>query len=93
MTNNKKTEYDKVMSFQFEDLPIRGRICQMSKSLNKIIFQHSYPDEISKKMQNAFEEYGPGTRSFVYRTSYIHIYIYQCKHWWAEAPLEMKATA
>ena len=48
MTNNKKTEYDKVMSFQFEDLPIRGRICQMSKSLNKIIFQHSYPDEISK---------------------------------------------
>ena len=48
MTNNKKTEYDKVMSFQFEDLPIRGRICQMSNSLNKIIFQHSYPDEISK---------------------------------------------
>ena len=48
MTNNKKTEYDKVMSFQFDDLPIRGRICQMSNSLNKIIFQHSYPDEISK---------------------------------------------
>ena len=48
MTNNKKTEYDKVAVFQFEDLPIRGRICQMSKSLNKIIFQHSYPDEISK---------------------------------------------
>jgi len=48
MTNNKKTEYDKVMSFQFEDLPIRGRICQMTNSLNKIIFQHSYPDEISK---------------------------------------------
>jgi len=48
MTNNKKKEYDKVMSFQFEDLPIRGRICQMSNSLNKIIFQHSYPDEISK---------------------------------------------
>ena len=48
MTNNKKTEHDKVMSFQFEDLPIRGRICQMSNSLNKIIFQHSYPDEISK---------------------------------------------
>lgn len=48
MTYNKKTKYDKVMSFQFEDLPIRGRICQMSNSLNKIILQHSYPDEISK---------------------------------------------
>ncbi len=50
MTNNKKKEYDKVMSFQFDDLPIRGRICQMSNSLNKIIFQHSYPDEISKML-------------------------------------------
>ena len=48
MSNNKKIEYDKVMSFQFDDLPIRGRICQTSRSLNKIISQHNYPPEISK---------------------------------------------
>ena len=48
MSNKKKIEYDKVMSFQFDDLPIRGRICQTSRSLNKIISQHNYPPEISK---------------------------------------------
>ena len=48
MPNSNKKKYDKVMSFQFDDLPIRGRICQMSQSLNKVIFQHNYPDEISK---------------------------------------------
>tara|TARA_A100001011_G_scaffold378794_1_gene443983 strand:+ start:345 stop:1322 length:978 start_codon:yes stop_codon:yes gene_type:complete len=48
MPNSNKKKYDKVMSFQFDDLPIRGRICQMSESLNKIIFQHNYPEVISQ---------------------------------------------
>ena len=48
MSNNKKIEYDKVMSFQFDDLPVRGRICQTSRSLNKIISQQIIPKQFKK---------------------------------------------
>ena len=37
-----------VMPFQFEGLPIRGRICRASKALNDITHQHDYPYNISK---------------------------------------------
>ena len=37
-----------IMPFQFEDLPIRGRICRVDQALNKIVQQHDYPDGISK---------------------------------------------
>ena len=37
-----------VMPFQFEGLPIRGRICRASKALNDITHHHDYPYNISK---------------------------------------------
>ena len=42
-----------VMPFQFEGLPIRGRICRLGPALNKIIRQHDYPIGISKLLGEA----------------------------------------
>ena len=42
-----------VMPFQFEGLPIRGRICRLGPALNKIIRQHDYSIGISKLLAEA----------------------------------------
>ena len=42
-----------VMPFQFEGLPIRGRICRASQSLRDIVQQHDYPENISKFLSEA----------------------------------------
>ena len=42
-----------VMPFQFEGLPIRGRICRLGPALNKIIRQHDYSIGISKLLGEA----------------------------------------
>ena len=42
-----------VMPFQFESLPIRGRICRLGPALNKIIRQHDYSIGISKLLGEA----------------------------------------
>ena len=41
------------MPFQFEGLPIRGRICRASQSLRDIVQQHDYPENISKFLSEA----------------------------------------
>ena len=48
MTEKNSWLTNSVMPFQFEGLPIRGRICSLGQSLNKIIRQHDYPIGISK---------------------------------------------
>ncbi|PQM56558.1 MAG: hypothetical protein CML39_04020 [Rhodobacteraceae bacterium] len=52
---SKKNSYlsNLVMPFQFEGLPIRGRICRASQSIRDIVQQHDYPENISKFLSEA----------------------------------------